>query len=70
MDCKTEEGASDDDMIPFATHEPFKSQKSKCVLACINEKMGYVRKYIICSLSPHSSTIEILTIFLIVTQNF
>lgn len=41
-DCQTAEGASDDDLIPFIKHEMLTTYKSKCILACVNDKLGYV----------------------------
>lgn len=41
-ECQTEEGGSDVDIEPFIKHEMMKTQKSKCILACINDKIGYV----------------------------
>lgn len=44
-ECQTEEGGSDVDIEPFIKHEMLKTQKSKCILACINDKIGYVRLF-------------------------
>lgn len=41
QECKVEEGASDDDLIPFAKHSKLETYKSKCLLACVNEKSGF-----------------------------
>lgn len=42
QECKVEEGASDEDLVPFVKRSKLETVKSKCVLACVNEKMGYM----------------------------
>ena len=40
--CQIQEGASEADLEPFKTKTKPESFKSKCVLACINEKFDFV----------------------------
>lgn len=40
--CQTQEGASEEDLEPFRKKTKPETFKSKCVLACINEKFDFV----------------------------
>lgn len=40
--CQIQEGASEDDLEPFRKKTKPETFKSKCVLACINEKFDFV----------------------------
>ncbi|KAF2887715.1 hypothetical protein ILUMI_18458, partial [Ignelater luminosus] len=39
-ECKTEIGASDDDIAPIKAHQPPTTQNGKCFLACMHKKFG------------------------------
>lgn len=41
QDCKVDEEASDDDLGPIIKRIQLAARKTKCLLACANEKMGY-----------------------------
>lgn len=43
-ECKTIENANDDDIQAIVMHKPLQRLAAKCVLACMYEKSGVVRK--------------------------
>lgn len=40
--CQAEVGGSQEDVDPFIKREMLSTYKSKCILDCVNEKLGYV----------------------------
>lgn len=42
-DCQAEEGASEEDMAPFLKQQKLVTYKTTCVLACLNDKIEFVR---------------------------